>query len=245
MDQRQFDDELTLDLRQIFAIIRKYIFLILALPIIAGLIAGVTVFFVLDPIYKAESTLMVKSQYPTVGGQITLGDLQLNRQLVKTYREIARSRVVALEVISAERLNLTALELQEMVDVSLRGDTEIIAISVENEDPVFAARLTNAVAQAFIKETLRIMQVENITIVDDAIVADFPIRPRQMLTIAIAVVLGGMVALGGAFVLSFLDNTFKTVEDVRQRLGLPVLGTVPLFKRSDFTHTESGRRPKK
>ena len=240
MDQR-FDDEITLDLRQIFAIIRKYIFLILALPILASLIAGVAVFFVLQPVYRAESTLMVKSQLPT-SGQLSLGELQLNRQLVRTYREIARSRTVATEVINAQRLAMSTRQLQDMVDVTLRGDTEIIAISVEHPDPEFAARLTNAVAQAFTKETLRIMQVENITMVDTAIIPDYPIRPRKLLTIAVAGVLGGMLGVGAAFVLSFLDNTIKTAEDVHQHLGLPVLGAIPLFKRSDFLGDETRDR---
>jgi len=127
LESRYIEDEITIDIREIFTIIRKYIVLILIIPIIAALTAGVTVFFVMDPVYKAETTLLVKNQ---TAAQLNYNDLLFSRQLVKTYREIARSRVVAIEVISDLNLNMTAVQVQDMVDVTLRGDTEIIAISI-------------------------------------------------------------------------------------------------------------------
>lgn len=225
------EDEITIDLRQIFGIIRKYIFLILAIPIISVLVAGVSVYFIIEPIYKAETTLLVKNQTST---QIMYNDILANRQLVKTYREIARSRRVADEVIQRMGLAITSAKLREMVDVTLRGDTEIIAISVEHPSPYFAAHLANAVAEAFTNHTIRIMQVENVTVVDTAEEPTDPVKPRKMLTMAVAGFAGGMVGLGTAFVLAYLDNTFKKPEDVQDYLGLPVLGTIPLFKQQDF-----------
>ena len=231
MESRYIEDEITIDIREIFTIIRKYIALILIIPIIAALTAGVAVFFVMDPVYKAETTLLVKNQTTS---QQAYNDLLFSRQLVKTYREIARSRVVALEVIRDLNLNMTAGQVQGMVDVALRGDTEIIAISVENKDPQFAATLANAVVAAFKSNTIRIMQVENVTVVDPAVAPASPIKPRKMLTIIVAGMAGGMLGVGAAFALAYLDNTFKSTEDVQQHLGLPVLGTIPLFKQEDF-----------
>lgn len=230
------DDEITIDLRQIFNILRKYIIIILCVPIIATLTAGVAVFFVLDPVYKAETTLLVKNQ---TSSQIIYNDILANRQLVKTYREIARSRVVAIEVIKELNLYISADELREMVDVTLRGDTEIIAISVEDTNPSFAAQLANAVATSFKSNTMRIMQVENVTVVDTAVIPDVPIKPRKMLTMAVAGFAGVMAGLGIAFVLAYLDNTIKTPEDVQDKLGLPVLGSIPLFKPQDFAKEQA------
>ena len=82
--------------------------------------------------------------------------------------------------------------------------------------------------------TIRIMQVENVTVVDTAVQPTSPIKPRKMLTILVAGMAGGMLGVGAAFVLAYLDNTFKRAEDIQQHLGLPVLGTIPLFKQQDF-----------
>jgi capsular polysaccharide biosynthesis protein len=56
-----------------------------------------------------------------------------------------------------------------------------------------------------------------------------PIKPRPMLNIAVAAVLGIMVSLFAIFLIEQFDNTIKMPQDIEQRLGLPVLGSVPVF----------------
>lgn len=47
------------------------------------------------------------------------------------------------------------------------------------------------------------------------------------MNIAIAFLLGLMISVGVSFLLEFLDNTFKTKEQMEEVLGLPVLGAIP------------------
>mgnify|MGYP005854297765 CR=1 FL=1 len=61
-----------------------------------------------------------------------------------------------------------------------------------------------------------------------------PVKPRKMLNMAVALVVGFMVAVGVAFLLEHLDNTVKTPEDVERHLGLPVLGSIPRFRGADL-----------
>lgn len=57
-----------------------------------------------------------------------------------------------------------------------------------------------------------------------------PVKPNARLNIAVAAVLGLMVAVVLSFIMEMLDNTIRTAGDAEKRLGLPVLGTVPYFK---------------
>jgi capsular polysaccharide biosynthesis protein len=127
-----------------------------------------------------------------------------------------------------------------MVDVTLRGDTEIIYISVENTDPTFAASIANALATSFNRHTVQIMQVQNVTVIDRATAPTYPVKPRKALSVALAGLVGGFGGLGAAFVLDFFDDTFKTAEDVRQHLDLPVLVSLPILNRDDFTKGGGG-----
>ncbi|MFN8454784.1 MAG: polysaccharide biosynthesis tyrosine autokinase [Anaerolineae bacterium] len=57
--------------------------------------------------------------------------------------------------------------------------------------------------------------------------ADFdPVRPNVKLNTLMAGVVGLCLALGLIFVMEYLDNTFKSADDLSQSLGLTVLGTV-------------------
>ena len=61
------------------------------------------------------------------------------------------------------------------------------------------------------------------------IVPSSPIKPKKQLNIAIAAFIGIMVGLGIVFLIEYLDNTIKTPEDVQKHVGIPVIGTIPLF----------------
>src|SRR5262249_39557375 len=86
-----------------------------------------------------------------------------------------------------------------------------------------------------LKETDLAGQVtrNNVRQLDKATVPGRPVSPRVTLVLIIAVFLGGLLALGLAFLLDFIDNTVKSQEDVEGVLGIPFLGLIP--KMADET----------
>ena len=164
---------------------------------------------------------------------ITYQEIQTNRLLVSTYREIAKSRTVLEEVIKDLNLDISIGQLREKVDVSLVKDTEIIQIKVQDHDPETAANLANTIASAFSKQVIKIMNVENVQVLDEAIPQLSPVKPKKTMNIAISLVLGAMLGIFVAFILEFLDTSIKTPEDVEKYLGLPVIGTIPYLKEGE------------
>ena len=71
------------------------------------------------------------------------------------------------------------------------------------------------------------MEAANVAVLDPAIVPQNPVKPRKMLNVAIAGFLGIFVGVGLAFVLEFLDTTFKSPDEIESYLGLPILGRMP------------------
>jgi len=67
----------------------------------------------------------------------------------------------------------------------------------------------------------------NIRIVDPASVPEAPIRPRRLRDIALGCVLALFLSAGAVFFLEYLDNTLKTPDDIRNQLGVPLLGVIP------------------
>ncbi|HPT34795.1 MAG TPA: Wzz/FepE/Etk N-terminal domain-containing protein, partial [Bacillota bacterium] len=214
--------EQELDLRDLWHMVVNRWQFIVVIPLVAMLISAVVSIFFITPQYQSSATLLVLKQQPEQSLQYS--DLQISRQLVQTYREIARSRRVLDSVIDNLKLDYSYGQLREKVEVTSVRDTEVIHITVTDPNPRLARRIANQVADSFKAQTEEIMQLESVTILDYAVIPSRPVSPRIPLNIAIALVVGLMVAAGLVFLLEYLDNTVKTPEDVQEYLGLPVLG---------------------
>ncbi|AOY78270.1 Capsular polysaccharide type 8 biosynthesis protein cap8A [Clostridium formicaceticum] len=226
--------ELELDLREYIHIIQKRFWLIVIITVLAMLTSGVISYYVLDPIYQASTTIMVgKPQSESELGQLQLQDLNLNLRLAKTYGEIVKSRSVSQEVIREMNLDLTPEQLTSKTTVDLVRDTEFITIKVTDTDPQLAADIANNLSKTFKKYVMQIMRVDNVQVLDAAVVPMSPIKPRKQLNIAIAGVLGLMFSLFLVFLMEYLDNTIKTPEDIQRHLNLNIIGAIPAMREED------------
>lgn len=218
--------EYEIDLREIFGMLKKRWLMIVSITAVAVIAAGIISFFVLTPVYESSSTLLVsyKQNQDTV---MTYNDLTMSQKLVNTYSEIIKSRSISEEVLKKLDLDLTSEELSKKISVSKVSDTEIIRVTVQDEDPALAALIANTVSDVFKKEVKSIMTVDNVSTIDTAVAPENPVKPNKMMNVAIAGVLGVMVSVGLVFVLEFLDRTYKTPVDVERHLGLPIIGAIP------------------
>lgn len=228
-DRTEFRDDVeVIDLRDIWRIIKKGKWILISLPLIAMITSGIISFFVLTPRFEASTTLMVGKTYSGPDAvMLQYNDILTANQLVKTYSQIAKSRSVVEKVIASEQLNMTPEELSGKIDVKPVKDTQLIQITVEDTSPERATRIANYTAAVFMGKVVEIMKVDNVNIVDHAVVPASPVKPNKKLNIIIAGVVGFMVAFGLVFLLEFLDRTIKNSEDVERHLELPVLGVIP------------------
>jgi polysaccharide biosynthesis transport protein len=71
------------------------------------------------------------------------------------------------------------------------------------------------------------LKTSNIRIVDAAETPRRPTKPNTQLNMLLALFGGGFFAIGLAFFFEYIDNRIKNPDEVKQHLGLPVLGLVP------------------
>ena len=90
-------------------------------------------------------------------------------------------------------------------------DSQVVAVTAQDKDPKLARDIANTTAEVFKGEVAKIMSVDNVTVLSKAELSEelSPIKPRPMLNVAIAFVVGLMAAVGLAFLLEYLDNTVK------------------------------------
>jgi len=78
-------------------------------------------------------------------------------------------------------------------------------------------------------------------VVDPAVVADRPVKPKKTQIVIIAFVLGIFLGVLAALLRDRLDNTLKTTEDVEGRLKQPILTTLPLLSKDEMARTKTAR----
>lgn len=74
------------------------------------------------------------------------------------------------------------------------------------------------------------IQTTNVKVIDQAIVPDFPVRPKKARNVLFSVFFGLFGGIFAAFFIEYLDGTVKTSEDVKKYVRSPYLGHVPDFK---------------
>jgi polysaccharide biosynthesis transport protein len=69
----------------------------------------------------------------------------------------------------------------------------------------------------------------NARIIAEAVIPDQPTTPRKPLYIVAGVVLGAMLAFLTLYGLEAFNKSLRTVDEVKKRLDLPILGVIPFF----------------
>lgn len=225
------DRETELNLQETMYMIRRRLWFIVLVTILAVGAGGFISYFILEPVYGASTTIIVGRPPDYIdGNRLHLEDLNLNQRLAKTYGEIIKSRGVLEDVISQLKLNLTAQQLKDKISVKLIEDTEFITIGVTDTNPEWAAIIANKVAEVSRSRIINIMKVDYVQVLDDAVESKLPIKPKPELNMAIAGLLGMMISIFVVFLLEYLDNTIKTSEDTERYLGLNAIGIIPVMQ---------------
>lgn len=85
------DDEVEIDLLEIFHALRKKILLVLMVALIGGCIGAACTQFLMTPIYSSTSSMLVLSKETTL---TSLADLQLGASLTSDYTVLITSLVL-------------------------------------------------------------------------------------------------------------------------------------------------------
>ncbi|MBT2216491.1 capsular biosynthesis protein [Virgibacillus dakarensis] len=220
--------EETISLKEIFEVIKKRILLIISLIVAAAVISAVVSYFVLTPTYESSTQFIVNQGEQQETARYDVNEIRSNVELINTYNVIIKSPAILGEVIDGLNLSIDTGQLEDKLDVSSAEDSQVVTVKVTDPDPEMATEMANKTVEVFQDKIPDLMNVDNVKILSEAETkADpKPVNPKPMLNIAIAIVLGGMVGVGLAFLLEYLDNTVKTEDDIEKRLGVPVLGVI-------------------
>lgn len=224
-------EENTISLQEIVYALKKRWKLIALITIAATLISAILSFFVIKPQYESKTKLFIGKQETSQNtANYDNNDIMMYQKLMKTYAELVKTSDLVTKAVKSANLDYNQKEIKGILNnlnVTPSADTQILDLSFKGENPKEVLKVTEAITNEFISESKELIPNGNIQVIQKAQLPEQPVSPNKTLNILIAFVLGLMVGVGVVLLLEYLDNTFKSREELEKTLELPIIGTIP------------------
>lgn len=212
-------------LTDLWPILRRW-WWVVVLTVIAATAGAAVLSQLQQPVYRSVVRLLVTPARPDAGQTIAA------QNLVQQYSLLATSARVAEAVSARLELDLPAEVLQQKVRAIGMKDDLVVAVQVDDVSPTRARSIASALAEEFVQQ-----QAERMSVIDprdriEISVASPPqegarMSPNTRANAAAAAVLGLLAGCVLAWLLTTLDNTFRTPAEVERAVQLAVLGVIP------------------
>lgn len=220
------EDEIEINLGELFQLLKKNIKLIIISILLCTVLLGIVTVFVINKKYESTTRLFLKPD--VTEGIADYSQINSNNLMVNNYVEMIKGNNI--QGIAANELNMDIKNLNKSLNVTNETNTQIISITAKTTDPALSKDIVDAVVETFTKEAKEKLNVNNITVVDEAEIATDPVSPSLKLNLAIGALLGAFLSIGYLFIKFMLDTHIHNKEEVEKYLGIPCLGSVPYFE---------------
>ena len=229
-NRAELDNEIEIDLKELFLELLAFWKLILLALVLGAVIAYSVSKFLMVPQYESTAELYVLSKSTSI---TSLADIQTGTSLTNDYMVVVEGRPVLEQVIANLELDETYKSLEDKVTLENPSNSRILMITVRDENPLTAKAIADEIAKVGSNFISLKMDQDPPTIIQNGYADGESVSPSVFKNTALGGIVGAFLAMA-IVVLSYLFNdTIMTAEDVEKKLGLNVLGTLPLEEAED------------
>ncbi len=162
-----------------------------------------------------ETTTRLDSERKGIYGQV-LGAAESSYRAARNQEEFLRKALDEQKRLT-EAFNLKEIQYNNLkAEVSNRRSTLEALVKRQSETSSSAG--------------LNDVSAGNVRIVDPAEIPSRPSSPKIRLNILLSLIAGLGLGIGMAFFFEYLDKSVKTVEELQQAIGVPVIGLIPVLQ---------------
>ena len=231
--ERQYDadGEIEIDLKDLFFELMSNWMMIGISTVLVALIMFCISKFILVPEYQSTSELYVLTKSTSI---TSLADIQMGTNLTNDYIVVVKGRPVLEQVITNLELDETYFSLKDKVALNNPSNSRILDITVTDQDPKRAKLIADEIAKvgsAFIAEK---MVQDPPTIIQYGYVNQNPVSPNVLTNTVLGAAVGAFLAMAIVIITYLMNDTIMTADDIERKLGLNVLGTLPLEAEEEY-----------
>ena len=226
-------DEYAISFKRLLSIVRKRLWLVV---LVALVLLGTSVGLSLlqTPVYEASLKVLVgRDQDPDSPAPLS-SEVEGLQQLTLTAVEAIESRRVAETTIEELDLRVAPETFLEKLDVRQIPETQFVQIDYRDPDSERAQEIANAVGNVAAAQISDVSPGAGITaeVWELAETPEVPVSPEPIQNALLALLLGLMLGVGLAFLLEYLDDSWRSLEELEQISGVPTFGVIPKFEPS-------------
>jgi capsular polysaccharide biosynthesis protein len=240
MEQNNQNDEIEINLKELFVLLLGGFWLLLMAGLSFASVAFLLSEYVIPPIYQSTTKIYIMNK-ENAKSAITFMDLQSGTQLTKDYMTMVTSRSVTEQVIAQLGLDMNSDELADLVTVDNPENTRILSITVNYDDPYMAKRIADSLREISAAHIINVMNIERVNVVEEGNIPEQPTSPNITRNVVIGGAVGVFLTALIIILVHILNDTIKNPDDVEKYLGLSVLSSIPMQK----DRKESGSRKRK
>ena len=219
------EDEMTIDLVELFRNVFKNIKLIIFLIVLFGAVGFGYTKFMIAPTYTASTSIYLTPQV-NESGSLDYNSQMSNSKLVSNVVNLLTQNNIMSEV--AKNIGLeSADQVRNAITVENESNTEVITITVKTTDPKLSKQIANNTVTTFISRMQKNLNVRNIEIVDKAKLSYIPSGPNVGKNAALSAVGGLVLGIVYTVLQMLFDNRLRNKEDAEKYLGYPVFCVIP------------------
>lgn len=228
-ERRVTPDNDVIDLREVYFALKKKVLLILAAGLLGGCLYGAYTAFFMEPLYTSTSSILVLSKETTL---TSIADLQLGTQLAADYQVLIKSTSVMDDVIEDLDLKMSADQLRESLSITNPADTRILEVSVTNIDGALAKEIADKVVEVASEYIGDKMEVIPPKVIEKGKLPTVQTSPSMSKNVMMGFLLGIVFCGGIICLLTIMDDSIKSEDDMEKYLDIAVLASVP--DRKDY-----------
>ena len=239
--EMQKDDEMEIDLGEIFHLLMNKLWIIVLCFIIGATLAFGGTKLLITPKYSASSMIYILTKTTSV---TSLADIQMGTQLTADFEILATSRPVLEEVIEKLNLDYTYEELKSMIQTDNQTDTRILRFTVLDANAKEAKKIANELADVTAERVAYVMSSDKPKVVEEAVVPKYPSSPNTKKNTAMGGLAFAFVAATVIVLRYLMNDTIQTEEDIKKAiLEKTVFGRVTPNQKRQFVQAlkEAGK----
>ena len=226
---RKRDDEVEIDLLQLFKVLKKSWKLILLSTLSVMILASIYTYFFIPKKYASESTIFLTPKV-NESGYVEQSSINSNSSLINTYISIIKGDSTLSGVAEAVGNGLTVSNIKSTLSVTNDANTQIIRIKSTTTDPQLSKDIVETIVSQFSEEMLQRLNVQNISVIDYAKINENPVSPSKVKNAVMGAAIGCMLSCGYVFLTFIFDKRLHNKNEAESYLGIPVLAEIPWYE---------------